>query len=364
MSASDVPIPQWNATMEGQGGYNRHSYRQAASGAAAVPLLEKAARLVDPVPSGQPVLIADYGSSQGRNSLGPLRAAIAVLRGRFGTEIPICVAHTDLPDNDFSALFRTLHTDPDSYLNGDPNAYPSAVGRSFYESVLPPAQVALGWCSSAAHWPSCIAAKVPGHYWSLRATGLDRLAFEAQCARDWRTFLSLRSRELRPTGRLVVVQGGLDEAGCLGDEALHDAANDTLAGLVADGVIGAEERSRMVIAGCGRDRTRLLEPFAENGSFAGLSVEYSELFRAPDAAWTAYCEHGDKQRLASQRARWFCATFAPTLATALEPTRPSSDRRSFADALESALTRRLTNAVFSMPTMSAAVVIVREKPGQ
>jgi hypothetical protein len=151
MSASDVPTPQWNATMEGQGAYNRHSYRQAASGSAAVPLLEKAARLVDPVPSGQPVLIADYGSSQGRNSLGPLRAAIAVLRGRFGADIPICVAHADLPDNDFSALFRTIHTDPDSYLNGDPNVYPSAVGRSFYESVLPPAQVALGWCSSAAH---------------------------------------------------------------------------------------------------------------------------------------------------------------------------------------------------------------------
>ena len=35
----------------------------------------------------------------------------------------------------------------------------------------------------------------------------------------------------------------------------------------------------MVIAGCGRDRTRLLEPFAENGSFAGLSAEHSELFR-------------------------------------------------------------------------------------
>jgi hypothetical protein len=88
---------QWND----RGAYNRDSNRQAASGAAAVPLLEQAARLVDPVSS----------------------AAIAVLRGRFGTEIPICVAHTNLPDNDFSALFRILHTDPDSYLKGDPNAY-------------------------------------------------------------------------------------------------------------------------------------------------------------------------------------------------------------------------------------------------
>ena len=97
--------------MEGQGAYNRHSYRQADSGAVAVPLLQQAAHLIDPAPDDQLLLIADYGSSQGRNSLGPLRAAIAVLRERFGGDRAICVAHTDLPDNDFSTLFHMLHTD-------------------------------------------------------------------------------------------------------------------------------------------------------------------------------------------------------------------------------------------------------------
>ena len=193
MATGSAQPPRWNAPMEGQGAYNRHSYRQADSGAVAVPLLQQAAHLIDPAPDDQLLLIADYGSSQGRNSLGPLRAAIAVLRERFGGDRAICVAHTDLPDNDFSTLFHMLHTDSGSYLNGDPNVYASAVGRTFYESVLPPAQVSLGWCANAAHWPSCIAARVSGHYWSLRATGSARLAFEAQCAHDWRTFLSLRA---------------------------------------------------------------------------------------------------------------------------------------------------------------------------
>ena len=67
--------------MEGQGAYNRHARLQASGGAVGLPLLEQAAREVEP---GQgPLLIADYGSSQGHNSLRPMRIAIAALRERF-----------------------------------------------------------------------------------------------------------------------------------------------------------------------------------------------------------------------------------------------------------------------------------------
>ena len=110
---------QWNATMEGAGIYDRHSYTQSHSGMAGLPLIEQAARLIDLGPNDQPILITDYGSSLGRNSLAPLGAAIAVLRERCGPEQTICVTHTDLPDNDFSSLFHTVFGDPDSYLRSD-----------------------------------------------------------------------------------------------------------------------------------------------------------------------------------------------------------------------------------------------------
>ena len=77
-----------------------------------------------PIGSGdEPVVIADYGSSQGHNSLAPITAAIRALRERLGPIRAISVAHTDLPDNDFSALFHTLETDPASYLRHDPAAF-------------------------------------------------------------------------------------------------------------------------------------------------------------------------------------------------------------------------------------------------
>src|ERR1700756_2442487 len=107
------------APMEACGAYNRSSRVQAAGLSPAVPLLEKAAKEVKLLPEPDPIVIADYGSSAGRNSLGPLKIAITALRERVGLNRLITVVHTDLPDNDFSALFRTLADDPNSYLQGD-----------------------------------------------------------------------------------------------------------------------------------------------------------------------------------------------------------------------------------------------------
>ena len=337
------------SVMEGAGFYNRQSQRSAAASGIAIPLLEQAAHLIDPGPDDLPVVIADYGSSQGRNSLRPMRAAIAVLRGRFGSERPICVTHTDLPGNDFSTLFQTLQSDPESYLQDEPNVFPSAVGRSFYENVLPPAQVSLGWSSYAAMWLSRIPAYIPGHFWEQRAVGDARAAFDAQAVKDWRTFLSLRARELRLSGRLVIMLPAIDETGIHGVEPMYDTANDCLAELVAAGTLSPAERARMVVPSRFRSRSRLLEPFAETGLFAGLTVEHCEVFRVPEAAWAAYQQHGDAQLLANQRAGFFRSVFMPTLATALDPVRSQSDRSAFADALEATLARRLAIEPVEIP---------------
>ena len=83
------------------GAYNRSSCVQATGSSAAVPLFEKAASLVQLPSAAGPVVIADYGSSEGHNSLEPLTAAIAVLRRRIGPERAIWVVHTGLPGNEW-----------------------------------------------------------------------------------------------------------------------------------------------------------------------------------------------------------------------------------------------------------------------
>jgi hypothetical protein len=133
--------------MEGHGAYNRSSRVQAAGLAAAIPLLRRAAEAVSLAAAPEPIVIADYGCSEGHNSLVPMREAIAALRKRIGASRAISVVHTDLPSNDFSALFEALESDPDSYLRGEKAIFASAVGRSFYRQLLPSNSVTLGWSS-------------------------------------------------------------------------------------------------------------------------------------------------------------------------------------------------------------------------
>jgi hypothetical protein len=154
MIRSDAAAPGLSgptgAAMEGGGSYNRNSAQQGAGGISALPLLEKAAASVAIEPDDDPVVIADFGSSQGRNSLLPLGTAIKSLRRRLGVDRPISVFHTDQPGNDFSTLFQVVHTDPGSYLRGQPNVFTFATGKSFYEPLFPPNRLCQsnGWSSA------------------------------------------------------------------------------------------------------------------------------------------------------------------------------------------------------------------------
>jgi hypothetical protein len=91
-SSSCSPAP-----MEGHGCYNRSSRVQATGLSAAMSWLEQAARLVTVAAAPEAIVIADYGSSEGRNSLVPMALAIRILRDRVGPERGISVVHTDLP---------------------------------------------------------------------------------------------------------------------------------------------------------------------------------------------------------------------------------------------------------------------------
>ena len=105
------------------------------------------------------------------------------MRARVGNERAVMVIHVDQPANDFNTLFDVLHSDPETYSKDDPNVFPSAIGRSFYENVFPRDQVALGWCSYAAVWLSRIPALIPGHFVHLASTGDVRAAFEVTVKR-------------------------------------------------------------------------------------------------------------------------------------------------------------------------------------
>jgi hypothetical protein len=351
-----------HGVMEGGGAYNLHATIPAGGGNLALPFLEQAVRNVTLDGGDQPVVIADYGSSQGKNSLAPMRAAIAVLRARLGPDRPIFVVHVDQAANDFNTLFDVLHRDSDRYALDDPNVFPSAIGRSFYEQVVPRDHVHLGWSSYAAVWLSRIPTLVPGHFMPVRSTGDVRAAFEHQGAEDWRYFLSLRARELRPGGRLVVVLPALDDDGAAGLEALFDHANAALAEMVEEGAITADEHAHMVLGTWPRRRRDLLAPFAHEGQFHGLTVERCDLSTLPDAVWADYERDGNKEVLATRHARLFRAIFVPSLASALTGGGDNGASRAFADRLEDGLKRRLANRPLPLHSFVQTMVLAKQGP--
>jgi hypothetical protein len=351
---NDVALPVLPAPMEGHGVYNRNSQMQAVGLIPALPLLERAAREALLPPAPEPIVIADYGSSEGRNSLRPMRLAIRELRRRDGKDRPISTVHTDRPDNDFSTLFEMLKSDPDSYMRDDPRVFASAVGRSFYDQILPSESVTLGWSSWAVQWLSRCPVPIPDHVFAVRSGDPSvRAAFSRQAAEDWRRFLTCRSRELRPGGWLVVLTLAPYETGQCGNKSMHDALYGALLDLAGAGFITQEELRNMALASFLRCREEWCAPFAEDGQFAGLALEEFRIFEAEDVHWADFARHRDIARLAARRAAW-CRAFAfQSLAAGLDGGHNSPRAHEFIVRLEAAMATRLLAAAperYAKPT--------------
>ena len=293
--------------MDGAGFYNRHSVQQEEAAAAAGAMFRRAARAAVRPPGTDPIVVADFGASQGRNSMHPISEALDALGDQ---DQPAVVVHTDLPANDFSSLFATVASDPDSYRR--PGVFTYAVGRSFYEQLFPAATVVLGWSATAAVWLSARPCPLPDHLFSYAATGAERATWEEAASRDWSMFLRHRAAELRPGGQLVV---SLPVAGPGYLDWMHvieTGARDA----VDDGVLSRPAFEAMVIPTYLSDVEDLA---AAATSFPELALEEHELAIAGDPAYAAYREHHDAARYSAEAVALLRAWAEPSLMDGLDP---------------------------------------------
>jgi hypothetical protein len=296
--------------MEGGGFYNRHSSVQAAGIDQMLALLEEAANRVR---IGEEALtIADYGSSQGRNSMRPIRLAIETVRAKAGAEKPVVVFHTDLPSNDFTSLFTALIDDPNSYLAGSKGIYPVAVGRSFFDAVLPPSQVHLGWNSWAVHWLSRKTVDAPDHVSpTLSEVASVRSAASRQSELDWKSFLESRSSELRLGGTLLcLIILGPQPADT---NLLWAHLWDSLVEAHKEGLLTEDEIVRITVPIWYRSLDELRAPFGTAGHFAGLRLEHLAATYAPDPFWERFQKSGDAKQFGASWANTMRAISAPTI---------------------------------------------------
>lgn len=354
------PEPMESAT------YTQSSRLQAAGLVPAVALFEQAARQVPLPRPPSPVVVADYGAATGHNSLKPMTSAIEVLRGRTRHDHAILMAHTDVPENDFTALFQTLSDDPDSYLHHDNATFPSAVGRSFYGQIMPTGTVNLGWSSWAVQWLSRVPAGAPGvtdHVQVAYSTNNEaRKAYARQSALDWNDFVAFRGRELCPGGRLVVLTMALDEDGEFGYRPLNDAMMAGLHELTEQRLLRDDEVQRMVIPVVARSEKDFRAPFLPSGWFEGLTIDHLDMFNAEDRFWTRYQKDSDAEAFGAQWAAFARAALFPTLTAGLDGGVRDPRASEFVQRLEASVAARLAQAPERMKIPLASIVLVKRGP--
>ena len=340
--------------------YTASSRLQAAGLAPAIAVFERAAGEV-PLPTApQPIVLADYGAGTGHNSLLRLGAAIKVLRSRTSAEHSVLVAHTDIPDNDFTAMFRTIEEDPDTYLRKDPATFASAVGRSFYGQIMPSNSVHLGWSSWAIQWLSRTPAEIDGHVHISDCTDSQvQAAFARQAAHDWHEFIAFRGRELGPGGRLVVMTMAVGEDDEVGFRPLLRAIDDALEELAGDDVITSDELAGMCIPTVSRREVDFTAPFAPSGRFERLEIKHLEVFDAEDRFWERYRADGNATAFGARWAAFARAAVFPALLTALPDGTDEQRVGELFDRLEAGISERMGAAPEQVRIPLAHVVLVK-----
>jgi hypothetical protein len=320
-----------DAVMKGHGFYNEHSHPQQKADSLGVPLLERAVEEMTVPQGAEPAAVADFGAAQGRNSLGPMRLAVEMLRRRTTVSTPILVIHTDLPQNDFGSLFALVEDSPESYLHSVENVFALAAGKSFYERIFPDGYLSLGWTAISVHWLSKVPCNIPDHVYAQRAGQRVRKAYAEQASEDWQQFLGHRARELGPGGELIVVAVTTDDTGNTGGESLMDLTNEPVLAMVEAGFIRPEEYTRMNMPAYHRTMEEFTEPLRSGSLTEDLILKEGIRAEFSDQLWPEYEQTGDANAFAASYTQFMQAFTEAPLFAGLDADRTPSDRERLAN---------------------------------
>lgn len=154
------------------------------------------------------VRIAEYGCSGGRNSCAPMEVMIASLRDRVPALRVECILE-DLPSNPWSQVMEEY---PRLTANFNGSVQVLCAGNSFYNQICADESVDLAYSYVSAHFLSD-SRPMTSHVLMHEANAAERVAWEAQAAKDWENFLLLRAHELKKGGKIMISTMSRDGAG-------------------------------------------------------------------------------------------------------------------------------------------------------
>lgn len=142
------------------------------------------------------LLIADFGSSYGQNSIETMKIILEYLIKIHKLRQSPIIIHNDIPTNDWTKFFQLLSIN-NSY-------YSLANGRSFYEQCLPINSLSIGYSSGSLHYLSKKPCNIINHCYIHFGNENERENFRKQSKFDFNLFIKYRSRELISGGVLIL----------------------------------------------------------------------------------------------------------------------------------------------------------------
>ena len=252
--------------------------------------------------------ISDMGCADAGTSLSMVGKAIETVNQR-APGLPVSIVYTDQPRNDFNALITNVYgLGPfETYLDGRDNIFPLVSATSFYRQILPANTLNIGFSATAMHWLSQKVCNISNHVQAVGAEGAELDAYRQQAHKDWRQILLHRARELKPGGKLVLINFGTDEQGqYLGHTDgvnMFDTFNNIWQSFVDQGRISQSEYENMTLPQYYNSVEEFSAPLVNSDETvyqAGLRLDHidTRIVKCPFAE--DFKGHGDAVRFAKE----------------------------------------------------------------
>ena len=295
-------------TMSGGGQYSLATLGAKHVIDAATPMVLDAIESLPQASIAAGFTFSDMGTADAGTSMDMISRAIAAVAAR-APGAPISIVYSDQPRNDFNALIANVYGLGafETYLERYPDVFPFVSGTTFYRQILPAGSLDIGFSATAMHWLSSKVCNISNHVQAVGAEGEELQAFRDQAYRDWRTILLHRATELKPGGKLVLINFGRDEQdrylGNTGGVNMFDTFNRIWQDFLDQGRIEREEYENMTLPQYYNSVEEFSAPLTDPGEpvyRAGLRLEQIEtrIVRCPYAE--SFAEHGDAARFARE----------------------------------------------------------------
>ncbi len=292
-------MPAITGMKEG-GYYNQHSSLQCQAMLSTLPWLEEAIPQLPSAPNGGALGWIDIGCSQGGNTLILLEALLPTLRENVGG--PIWLNFSDLPSNDYNALFANLFAGKAASLV-EQRIYPSAIAGNAYERLVPAGSMQLVTTFNALQYQNHPpGTKLSNHFIPIHevpSRHADPIPegelepYRQQAYRDMTDFYRSRAKELQRGGKLLVQVCGSDDQGdSFGNH--FDASNDAILSLIEEGVLPKSYHENLNVGAYTRTPDELVAPiYEEDDLSAAYKVEQVGAFHTSNPLYEKWQQDGD-----------------------------------------------------------------------